>query len=331
MATTSKTRWGILSTSNFALTKVLPALQQTAYCEVAAIASRDSSAAQRVAAAQNIPVAYGSYEALLADAEIDVIYNPLPNHLHVEWSIKALEAGKHVLCEKPVGLTAADATRLLEAAARFPSLKVMEAFMYRHHPQWVKAKELIQAGTIGDLKAVQCFFSYYNANPENIRNKADIGGGGMLDIGCYCISQARYLFDKEPLRAIGLLEFDPVMKTDRLASGMLDFSSGMATFTCSTQLMPYQRVNALGTQGRIEIDIPFNAPLGEPTHMRCVTEKGSEAFTFTANQYTLQGDLFARAVLDNTEVPTPLTDGVGNMRAIDAVVRSHDSGQWEVV
>ena len=219
----NKVRWGIISTAKIGRLKVIPGIQKSDICEVTAISSRNQQQADEAAQKLGIPKAYGSYEALLADPDIDAIYNPLPNHMHVDWSIKAIEAGKHVLCEKPIGLDTTDAQRLLSKSQEYPNLKVMEAFMYRFHPQWIKAKELVKNGSIGEVKTVQSFFSYFNVDPNNIRNKADIGGGGLMDIGCYCISFPRFIFEEEPLRAVGLLDYDPVMKTDRIASGMMDF------------------------------------------------------------------------------------------------------------
>ncbi|MBO0722645.1 MAG: Gfo/Idh/MocA family oxidoreductase, partial [Blastocatellia bacterium] len=259
-----KLRWGILSTSNFARTKIIPAMRNCRYAEITAIASRDLDKARKLAAEQGIARAYGSYEELLADPEIEVIYNPLPNHMHVHWSIKSLAAGKNVLCEKPIALSSAEALSLLAEAKKHPKLKVMEAFMYRHHPQWQHAKRLVEEGKIGELRTIQSFFSYFNTNAANIRNIADAGGGGIMDIGCYNISLSRFIFAAEPQRVLGIIDFDPDFKTDRLASGILDFGRGAATFTCSTQLSPYQRVNIFGTEGRIEIEIPFNAPPDRP-------------------------------------------------------------------
>src|SRR5690242_2118098 len=238
-----KVRWGILSTANIGTGKVIPAMQQGTYCEVAAIASRNQTHAQATAARLGIPKAYGSYEDLLADPDIDAIYNPLPNHLHVPWSIKAVQAGKHVLCEKPIALTAAEGQELVDAARQHPHLKVMEAFMYRFHPQWQRARQLVLEGQIGTLRTIQTFFSYYLDDPHNIRNLAAAGGGGMLDIGCYTVSLSRFIFGAEPSRVFGLVEYDPQFKTDRLASAILDFGQGTSTFTCSTLLTPYQRVN----------------------------------------------------------------------------------------
>ena len=252
----SKVRWGVLSTSNFAQMKILPAMKHCQFAEVTALASRDLEKAKAAAERAGIAKAYGSYEELLADPDIEVIYNPMPNHLHVPWTIKALAAGKHVLCEKPIGLNVADAQRLLEATQQYPHLKVMEAFMYRLHPQWQCARQLVQEGKIGELRTIQSFFSYFNANAGNIRNMADIGGGGLMDIGCYNISLSRLIFEAEPQRVLGILDYDPQFKTDRLTSGILDFGHGTATFTCSTQLASYQRVLIFGTEGYVEIEIP---------------------------------------------------------------------------
>jgi predicted dehydrogenase len=325
----TKIRWGVLSTANIGVAKVLPAMQRGTYCEVTALASRDLAKAQAAARQLGIPKAYGSYEELLADPEVDAIYNPLPNHLHVPWSIKAIEAGKHVLCEKPIALTAAEAQELADAAARRPQLKVMEAFMYRHHPQWQRARQIVSEGGIGALRTIQSFFSYYNDDPANIRNQADIGGGGLMDIGCYNISLSRFIFDAEPQRVCGIVEYDPQLNTDRLASGLLDFGRGTATFTCSTQLTSYQRVNIFGDTGRIEIEIPFNAPMDKPCRMWHQHAGGTEEIVFDiCDQYTIQGDLLARAILDDTPVPTPLTDAVANMRVIEALVQSAKSGAW---
>jgi len=308
---------------------VLPAMQRGEYCEVAAIASRSLETARAAAAQLGIPKAYGSYEELLADPEIDAIYNPLPNHLHVPWSIKALEAGKHVLCEKPIALTAAEAQTLADTARRYPRLKVMEAFMYRHHPQWRRARQLVAEGQIGELRTIHSFFSYYNDDPSNIRNMAGIGGGGLMDIGCYNISISRFIFGAEPQRVCGIVEYDPQFKTDRLASGMLDFGSGTATFTCSTQLASYQRVHIFGDTGRIEIEIPFNAPPDRPCKIWHQHDGGIEEIVFVVcDQYTLQGDALARAILDDTPVPTPIEDAVANMAVIEALVRSSKSGTW---
>jgi predicted dehydrogenase len=316
----TKIRWGVLSTAKIAIEKVIPAMQDCELGHVVAIASRDAERARQAAARLHIPTAHASYEALLADETVDAIYNPLPNHLHVDWSIRALEAGKHVLCEKPVGLDAADAQRLLAASRSHPHLKVMEAFMYRLHPQWVGVKRLVDDGAIGTLRSIQSLFSYYNADPDNIRNQIATGGGALMDIGCYCISLSRWLFDHEPQRVLGWSDIDSTFGTDVLTSGVLEFDSGVSSFTCSTQLAPHQRVEILGTGGRIEIEIPFNAPPEEPCIVNVWRDGILEILSFgPVNQYTLQGDAFARSVVEGRVVPTPLADAIANMRVIDAL------------
>ena len=330
MSTNDRIRWGILSTAKIGREHVIPALQASALGEVAAIASRDGGRAREVARDLGIPRAWGSYAELLADDAVDAVYNPLPNHLHVDWSIRALEAGKHVLCEKPIALSAAEAQTLLETAEAHPRLKAMEAFMYRFHPQWRFAREAVAGGRIGRLRAIHAVFSYYNDNPDNIRNVPEWGGGGLMDIGCYPISVSRLLFASEPLRVLGTLEHDPEFGTDRLCSALMEFEGGgTAAFTCSTLMVPYQRVNALGTRGRIEIEIPFNAPADRPCRVWLQDADGLHEWrSQVRNQYTLMGDAFARAALEDTAVPTPLSDAVANMRVIEAIARSAGSGSW---
>lgn len=328
----NKVRWGILSTAKIAREKVIPAMQAGEFSEIVAIGSANKERAAIESARLKIPKMHESYDQLLGDPDIDAVYIPLPNHLHIEWSIKALQAGKHVLCEKPIGLSSQEAERLLKAARENPRLKVMEAFMYRFHPQWQRAKKMVTDGMVGELKTIQTFFSYYNVDPNNIRNQKDIGGGGMMDIGCYCISVARFIFGKEPEKVFGNVEFDPVMKTDRLASGILDFGGPTSTFTCSTQLAPYQRVNILGTDGRIEIEIPFNAPPDKSTRIWFHSKKGTEEIVFDPiDQYTIQGDLFSKAILENTPVPTALEDAVNNMKVIEAIFKSSEIGSWNTL
>jgi predicted dehydrogenase len=325
----TRVRWGILSTSGFARSKILPAFRRCAHVELAAIASRDLARARSVAGEFGIARAYGSYEELLADPEVDAIYNPMPNHLHAPWSIKALEAGKHVLCEKPVALSAAEAQGLLDAARRHPRLKIMEAFMYRLHPQWRRAVGIVGEGGIGEPLVIQTLFSYFNDDPANVRNQAGIGGGALMDIGCYAISLARLVFGAEPSRALGAIDTDPRFGTDRMTSGLLDFGRRTASFTVSTQLQPYQRVHILGTEGRIEIEIPFNAPPDRACRIWHQRGDRSDEIAFeVCDQYTLEGDAMSRAILDDTPVPTPLEDAVANMRAIDAVFASARSGAW---
>jgi predicted dehydrogenase len=324
-----KLRWGVLSTARIGVEKVIPAMQQGRHTEVTAIASREPIRARAVASRLGIPKAYGSYQQLLDDAEVDAIYNPLPNHLHVPWSLRALAAGKHVLCEKPLALTSEEALSLLEAARQQPSLKVMEAFMYRHHPQWRRVVELVRSGAIGELRTLHSVFSYYNEDPQNIRNRSEYGGGGLMDIGCYAISVARLLFAAEPARVSSIIEYDERFGTDRLASGILDFGRGTATFTCSTQLASFQNVTIFGTTGRITVEAPFNPPTDRAPRLWLQQDGAIEELPIEpANQFTLQGDLFAQAVLGDTEVPTPLEDGVANLRVIEAVVESARQRRW---
>jgi predicted dehydrogenase len=304
------------------------------WVELTAIASRDLHKAEQAAQALGIPQAYGSYEELLADPQIEAIYNPLPNQLHVPWTIKAAQAGKHVLCEKPLSMTVAEAKTLLAVQQR-TSVMIGEAFMVRTHPQWLRARELVTSGRIGSLRSIQGFFSYFNTDPNNIRNIPECGGGALMDIGCYPINTSRFLFGEEPLRVCGLLERDPVLKVDRLTSAMLEFPSGQAMFTCSTQLVPYQRMQVLGTKGRIEIEIPFNAPNDRPCCIfvddgRDLLGGGITLETLpTCDQYTIQGDVFSRAIRGGATVPVPLPDAIRNMGVIEAIFRSAESGAWE--
>jgi len=329
-----RVKWGVLGAARIALKKVIPALQQAERCQVVAIASRDASKAREAAQALGIPRAYGSYEELLADPEVEVVYNPLPNHLHVPWTLRAAQAGKHVLCEKPIGLTAAEARTLLAARDR-AGVKVQEAFMVRTHPQWLAARELARSGRLGDVRTILGVFSYYNDDPRNVRHVVDYGGGALMDIGCYPVTVSRFLFGEEPRRVAGVLERDPRFGTDRLASALLEFPSGHCAFTCGTQLVPYQRVQILGTRGRVEVEIPFNAPPDRPCRIfvddgRDVFGGGQETITFeTCDQYTIQADLFSSAVRGEREQAVPLEDAVDNMRVIEAIFRSAESGRWE--
>ncbi len=330
-----KLRWGVLSTAKIGWTKVLPAMQLCEFASVDAIASRNLVKAQETAAKLGIPTAYGSYEELLADPNIDAIYNPLPNDMHVPWTIKAAEAGKHVLCEKPISLTFAEATTLREVQTR-TGVKIGEAFMVNTHPQWIRVRELITEGRIGDLRVMNGSFSYFNIDPNNIRNKVDAGGGALMDIGCYMVHAARFAFGAEPTRVVSSVDRDPVMGTDRLTSALMEFSGGQAIFSCSTQMTPYQRVNFIGTKGRIEVEIPCNAPPDRPT--RLVIDSGADVFgggitveTFpVCDQYTLQGDAFSKAVLEGGQVPVPIEDAIKNMAVIEAIFASGKSGKWEI-
>ena len=324
-----RVQWGILSTSRFGQKWVIPAMQGGKYCEISAIASRNLENARAAATLLGIRIAYGSYEELLAAPGIEAIYIPLPNHLHVPWAIKALVAGKHVLCEKAIALTSIEAKELLASAKQRPNLKVMEAFMYRHHPQWMKARQIVVDGGIGELRTIRSIFSYWNVDPSDIRNISELGGGALMDVGCYCISLARFIFGGEPQGVLGFMEYDPKYKTDRFTSGMLDFGNGVSTFSCSTQLAAFQRVDILGTDGRIEMQVPFNPDPARTTKVLHVRGNETTEVTFDpCNQHTIQGDLFSLAVLDDTEVPTPLEDAVANMRALECIIQSAGHGSW---
>jgi predicted dehydrogenase len=315
-----KVRIGVLSVAKIGVVKVIPAMQQCAHCEITAIASRDLGRAQQAATTLGIPRAYGSYEELLADPSIDAVYNPLPNHMHVPWSIRAAEAGKHVLCEKPIGLNPGEVEALIAARDR-ARVKMGEAFMIRVHPQWLRTREIIQSGEIGELLTMHCVFSFFNRDAANIRNRPEYGGGALADIGCYPVHAARWIFGTEPVRVSSRIDRDPDFGIDRTISGLLDFPNGQALFTTSMQMNPYQRVQFFGSKGLVEIEIPFNAPPDRETRIfvRVGTTERTETFPI-CNQYTLQGDAFARAVLGECEMPVSLENAIGNMKVMQALL-----------
>jgi predicted dehydrogenase len=328
----TKLRWGVLSTADIALTKVIPGMRRGERSEVLGIASRESGRAQAAADRLAIPRAYPSYEALLADPDIDAVYVPLPNHLHAEWSIAAARAGKHVLCEKPLALTASEAQEILDAC-RDAGVVLMEAFMYRLHPSWVAVRELVASGRIGRLRAVDSWFSYFNDDPANIRNVTAFGGGALYDIGCYSVNLSRMLFGAEPRRVTATVVRDPALGVDVLTSGILDFGEGVATFTCATRTEPDQRVHIYGTEGRISIDIPFNIPPDRPTFISVVAggdppvAPAVERLEFAvADPYGAEADAFAAAVLDGAPVPVPPDDAVANLRVIERLFADGEHG-----
>ena len=325
-----KTRWGILSTANIGVTKVIPALLKASNCEVVAIASRSIEKAAHVANTFGIPKAYGSYEEMICDEDIDVIYNPLPNHLHTQYTAEACIAGKHVLCEKPIAMSSKDIYSLKKKLFYMSRRYVMEAFMYKFHPQWIKTKQLVDEGAIGEVKLVNSFFSYFNLDTHDIRNKVNMGGGALLDIGCYCVSFARFIYDKEPIRVFSYIDRDKTTKIDKLTSGILDFGDGQSsTFTCSTQLSPYQRVQIIGTKGRIEIEIPVNAPSDKETRIFLYTDEKTEEIVFpVCDQYTLQAEQFSAAILNKEPLPFSINDSVLNMNVIDALFKSSNRVSW---
>jgi predicted dehydrogenase len=330
-----RVKWGVLSTANIGRKKVIPAMQRCALAEIAAICSRSLENARAVAAELKIPKAYGSYQELLCDPEIEAIYNPLPNHLHAEWTIRAAEKGKHVLCEKPIGLNVAEARKILAARDEY-GVKIGEAFMVRNHPQWLRTMELVRSGRIGKLRSAAGYFSYFNNDPKNVRNELEYGGGALLDIGCYPVKTTRMVFGEEPVRVSASIERDPKFKIDRLASGILEYPSGQCVFTVSTQLVPFQRMQFFGTEARIDVEVPFNAPPDKPT--RIFIDDGKQLYAgesatmesfAVCDQYTIQGDLFSKAVIENTEVPNPVEDAICNMAVLDALFRAGESSRWE--
>lgn len=327
-----KVRWGILSTANIGMEKVTPAIMASPHSEVVAIASRDLGKAEAAAARLGIPKAYGSYEELFADPQIDAIYNPLPNHLHVPMTLAAARAGKHVLCEKPIALSAAEAEQLRDVPA---GRLVLEAFMIRFHPQWLRARDIIRSGELGEVRAINAVFTYFNADPANVRNQADIGGGGLMDIGCYPITAGRFLFESEPLRVVAMVERDGAFKTDRLASVLMDFGQGrQLSFICSTQTAGEQSLQVLGSKAKLDIVIPFNAPANERTAITVDTGApfdGSLArreILPACDQYTEQAEAFALAVLGEQALPWGVEDAIASMKVLDAIFASERSGSW---
>jgi len=332
--TAKKVKWGILGVANIAVKKVIPAMQLGEWSEIAAIASRDLTKAQSAAQQLQIPKAYGSYEELIADPEIEAIYNPLPNDLHIEWTTRAAQAGKHVLCEKPISMTVAEALPLLRTRDE-TGVKIEEAFMVKTNPQWVATLKMIEEGRIGEVRSVAGHFSYNNQDPKNIRNIREAGGGGLMDIGCYMIFFSRLVYGDEPTRVVSLIDEHSETHTDILTSALLEFSSGHTTFTCGTRMTPYQRIQIVGTSGRLEVQIPVNAPPDQPC--KVFLDDGTDllghniqTFEFEpCDQYTVQGDLFSQAIREGGDPAISLEDSIKNMAVIEAVFRSAKTRQWE--
>lgn len=323
--------WGVLSRSAHYKRRVHPGVARSPEIRIRAIASRSPESAAVAAREFGISVAYGSYEALLADPEIAAVYIPLPNHLHAAWVRKAADAGKHVLCEKPFAMDAREA----EQAIRYAESKgvlVMEAFMYRFHPQWQRVLEIVRAGEIGQVHSIHAFFAFTQKDPGNIRNILAAGGGAIPDIGCYAVSCARYLLGREPTRVVSLIQRDPAFGTDILSSALLDFGTARATFTVGTQSQPAQRVDVVGTAGEITLHLPFNAWTDVPLEVTVTTAVGRRTIRTTiADQYVAMFEAFSRAVRSGGPVPTPPQDAIDNMKVLDAMFRSEESGGWEAV
>lgn len=334
MAMRSKIRWGVLGVAGIALRRVIPGMKKSHSLEILGIASRDVGKARAASESLGIPRAYGSYEDLLADPDIDAVYNPLPNHLHLAWTVEAAEAGKHVLCEKPIAMDTAETRSMIEARDR-TGVVIGEAFMVRTHPQWLRTKQLIAGGELGELKLITSKFSYFNKAVENIRNIKEYGGGGLMDIGCYPVTMSRVLFGREPKRVLGLFEFDPDSGVDRLTSGVLDFGGGQSIFGCSTQLVPSQSFEALCTSGRIELEIPFNTPPDEAARIKIddgsqLGGRNARTESFNAcDQYQLQAEAFGEAIQGKSPVPVSLEDAFANMAVLGALFKSSKTGRWE--
>ncbi len=327
----SKVRWGVLSTANIGVAKVIPGMRRGDRSEVVAIASRDAATAEEAARRLEIPRAHGSYGALLEDPDVEAVYIPLPNHLHAEWTMRAAAAGKHVLCEKPLAMSAREAAEMVEACAE-AGVKLMEAFMYRLHPQWVRVREVVASGRLGELRAVESFFSYFNDDPQDIRNVVDFGGGALMDVGCYPINVSRMLFGTEPTRVQASIRRDPRFGTDVVTSALMEFGQGHSAFTCATQLEPYQRVHVVGTEGRLLVEIPFNIPTDRPSRLLLTAGGDPPVAPNTevievpaADQYGVMADGFARAILEDGPVPTPPDDAVANMAVIERVVAAAET------
>lgn len=323
-------RWGVLGSANIARQKVIPALQRGRTCRVVAIASRDLGRARQVADQFNIPTAHGSYDELIADRAVEAIYIPLPNHLHVTWAIRAADAGKHALCEKPIAASVAEVPALIDARDRNRVL-IAEAFMVRHHPQWPRVRELVRTGRIGRLRAVHGGFCEINADPDSIVNKLEFGGGALLDLGCYPIMIARYLFGREPVRIAGRIERDPIARVDTMASGMLDFADGEATVHCSTKIAAFQQVQVLGDGGRIEVSSPFITPADQPARITIDDGTIRTEKIGPCDHYQLQAEAFADAIRSGRPLTFTLEDALANMAVIDALFRAAARGRWENV
>jgi predicted dehydrogenase len=330
-----KVRWGVLGAARIAVTKVIPAMQRGEFCEVVAIASRELLTAQAVARELGISKAYGSYGELLADPEIDAVYNPLPNHLHVPWSVLAAEAGKHVLCEKPVAMNAEQTLELIAARDR-TGVVIGEAFMVRTHPQWLRLVELVRGGRIGELRSGMSSFCYFNRDPKNVRSVRAWGGGALLDIGCYPIKTSRMVFGAEPLRVAGTIERDATLDgIDHITSAVLEYPAGQMVFTCCTQAAANQTARYFGTKGNVSLDIPFNPAANEVARLRIDDGRDLSGGGLTVeeippcDQYTIQGDQFSRAIREGSQPPVPLEDSLRNMAVIDAIFRSAETRNWE--
>lgn len=323
-----KIRWGILSTAYIAQEAMIPAMLNSEYCSVTGIASRNNEKVKNIATKFEIPKFFGSYQELVEDPDIEAVYIPLPNHLHVEWAVKCLKAGKHVLLEKPVALSSEEARFLKEEASKYPDLKIMEAFMYKFHPQWIRVKEMIKEGEIGELRTIQSSFSFFDDDPKSIVNNKEYGGGSLMDIGCYPISLSRFLFDEEPKSVFAKIENDPVFNVDILATALMEFEKGTSFFFSSIQMIDHQQVQIFGTEGSITFEIPFNPPADKPVRLWLLKDGMKKEIEFDiCDQYTQEADYFSLAILENDKVPIDLDDAINNMIVIEKIRESDRLGK----
>lgn len=330
-----KLNWGVLGAAKIAIEKVIPAMASSDQYQVYGIASRDPAKAKATADRLNIPKAFGSYEEMIADPDIHVIYNPLPNHLHVEYTLKCIEAGKHVLCEKPIALNSADVKKLIAARNKY-QVKVGEAFMVKTHPQWIKARKLVQEGALGKVKLVQGCFSYFNNDPDNIRNIEAYGGGAMWDIGCYPVMTSRFVLREEPLKVMALMEFDDAFDTDILSSVIIQFPSAQAVFSVGTQIVRYQRMHFFGEGKRLEVMVPFNAPNDKSCHLiidegDIFQENVEKISIHLCDQYAIQAEAFTKAIKENIKEPVSLEEALANTLVLEAIFKSAKEGRWIVL
>jgi predicted dehydrogenase len=323
-----KLKIGILGTSNHYLKRIVLPLQNTEFCESYAIGSRNIENSESMAQEFNIPMWYGSYQAVLDDPDVDMVYIPLPNHMHKEWVEKCIEAGKPVLCEKPLGMDTGEAQEMTTKAQE-AGIPLMEGFMYMFHPMWKHARDIIKTKQIGDVQFIHTAFSYNNPSPTNIRNIPEYGGGALMDIGCYAISVPRFIIGDEPKQVMSLQSTHPVFGTDMHSTAIMDFGGPRATFTVSTAAQAFQKVDIVAAGGSITIHIPFNTYVDVPAQMTVTDGIGTRTIEFPAsNPYGLMFDAFADAVINNKPLPVSPLDAINNIKVIDAVRKSAKTNNW---
>ncbi len=322
---------GILGVSSHFIKRVLFPLKKSTLIEIYAISSRSKDKAKEASEKYDIPKYYSTYEELIKDKSIELVFIPLPNNLHAEWIKKCADHGKHILCEKPIALNAKEATECINYA-KSKNVYIMEAFMYKFHPQWKRTLELIQMGEIGNINFINTTFGYNNPDPNNIRNIKETGGGSLMDIGCYAISVPRFLLQSEPLRVISLMNYDRIFQTDILSSAILDFGYARATFNISTKTYPFQKVEIHGTQGIIIVQIPFNTFSDVKAKITVMTSVGLREISFElVDHYQLEFEEFVNVIRNNKPSPIPIEDAINNMKVIDAIIKSNKSCEWEEI